>query len=198
MLDYAQLPAGEPADRVAVMVTFLQMALPVMGDKAVEFPPGATLAKRRLSIAAYRRLYADIGGQWLWWLRRVMPNDLLVQHLADPAVATYVLTIDDKPAGFFELDAGHLPNVNINYFGLMPDMIGRGLGMKLLQAAINEASLIRAPVPARRLTVNTCTADHPRALPNYLAAGFHEVRRAREIWDIPRRLGLRIPDHLRA
>jgi hypothetical protein len=47
------------------------------------------------------------------------------------------------------------------------------------------------------MTVNTCSADHPRALPNSLAAGFSEVRRVREVWDIPRRLGMNIPEHLR-
>jgi hypothetical protein len=49
----------------------------------------------------------------------------------------------------------------------------------------------------RGMTLNTCTADHPRALPNYLAAGFREVRRVQETWDIPRRLGLQVPEHLR-
>ena len=49
----------------------------------------------------------------------------------------------------------------------------------------------------RGMTVNTCTADHPRALPNYRAAGFVETRRVREVWDIPRRFGLTVPDHLR-
>jgi hypothetical protein len=47
------------------------------------------------------------------------------------------------------------------------------------------------------MTVNTCTADHPRALPTYLRAGFQKVRQVREVWDVPLRLGLRIPDHLR-
>jgi hypothetical protein len=47
------------------------------------------------------------------------------------------------------------------------------------------------------MTVNTCSADHPRALPNYIAAGFREVRRVREAWDIPVRLGLAIPENLR-
>ena len=49
----------------------------------------------------------------------------------------------------------------------------------------------------RALTVNTCTADHPRALPNYLRAGFMPVRTAREIWDVPDHLGLQLPEHLR-
>jgi hypothetical protein len=47
------------------------------------------------------------------------------------------------------------------------------------------------------VTVNTCTADHPRALPNYLAAGFQVIRTVREIWDVPNRLGLVIPARLK-
>jgi hypothetical protein len=50
----------------------------------------------------------------------------------------------------------------------------------------------------RGVTVNTCTADHPRALPNYLAAGFIRLRTEREIWNVPNRLGLPIPERLRA
>jgi GNAT superfamily N-acetyltransferase len=197
VLDYARLPAGEPADRVAVTVTFMHMSAPA-ARSAVEFPPGVMLSRQKLSVAGYRKLYDEIGGPWLWWLRRVMPDEMLARHLADPAVSTHVLTLHGKTAGFFELDAGHWPDVNLNYFGLMPGVIGQGLGMKLLRASINEVFAFKPPSPVRYLTVNTCTADHSRALPNYLAAGFTEIRRVREIWDIPRRLGLHIPDHLRA
>ncbi len=183
------------------MVTFLQMPVPAPLP-AENFPTGALLVRRRLSITAYRKLYDDIGGPWLWWLRRVMPDAMLERHLANPAVLTYVLNYGGSPAGFFELEASNWPDVNLNYFGLMQEMIGKGLGMKLLRSAINEVALIDQspsgqPGPARRLTVNTCTADHPNALPNYLKAGFTEMRKAREIWDIPRRLGFTIPDRLR-
>ncbi len=202
MLDYTRLAPGEAADRVVVTVTFLQMPVPESRSAEV-FSEGAKLVKRRLTVAAYRSLYNEVGGPWLWWLRRVMPDELLARHLDSPAVATHVLTLDGKPAGFFELERSSWPDVNLNYFGLMPDAIGQGLGMKLLRAAIDEAALMSAPNraaagPARRITVNTCTADHPRALPNYLKAGFTEIRHAREVWDIPRRLGFRIPDRLRA
>ncbi len=50
---------------------------------------------------------------------------------------------------------------------------------------------------ARAVTVNTCTADHPRALPGYLKAGFTPVRTVREVWDIPNRLGITVPPHLK-
>jgi GNAT superfamily N-acetyltransferase len=197
MLDYARIPAGEPADRVAVMVTFMQMTVPAPRPPEI-FPDGAELSRQKLSVAAYRELYHQVGAPWLWWLREVMPDQMLARHLGSPQIIIYVLTVAGRPAGFFELDRGGWPDVNLNYFGLIPEMIGRGLGSKLLRAAINEVALIKNPGPARRLTVNTCTADHPRALPNYRAAGFVEMRRLREIWDIPRRLGLAVPDHLRA
>jgi hypothetical protein len=47
------------------------------------------------------------------------------------------------------------------------------------------------------VTVNTCTADHPRALPIYLAAGFRLVQVVREEWDIPASLNMSLPVHLR-
>jgi GNAT superfamily N-acetyltransferase len=197
MLDYAHLRAGEPVDRVAVMVTFMRMPVPAPRPPE-KFPEGATLARASLTVAAYRALYHEVGAPWLWWLREVMPDDLLAKHLESPLVSTYVLSAAGNAAGFFELDRSTWPDVNINYFGLVPAMIGHGFGKPLLRAAINEVALMANPGPARRITVNTCTADHPRALPNYLAAGFVEIRRLREVWDIPRRLGLSIPDHLRA
>jgi GNAT superfamily N-acetyltransferase len=75
----------------------------------------------------------------------------------------------------------------------MPHAIGHGAGRALLRHAI-DAAWAEAP---RALTVNTCTADHPRALPNYQAAGFRILRTVREVWPVPNRLGLRIPDRLR-
>jgi GNAT superfamily N-acetyltransferase len=194
MLDYTRPAPGEPVDRVAVTVTFLRMNVRPAKTPAM-FPEGAVLGAERLDVAAYRAIYNEVGGPWLWWLRRVMPDELLARHLASPAVDVRVLRVDGETAGFFETDAGTWPDVNLNYFGLMPQMIGRGLGKNLLAAAID--SVFQGAPGLRGLTVNTCTADHPRALPNYLAAGFVEMRRVREVWDIPRRLGLRVPESLR-
>ena len=78
---------------------------------------------------------------------------------------------------------------------MVPGFIGQGLGTLLLAAAIDSVFIQASPL--RGMTVNTCTADHPKALPNYLAAGFVETRKVREIWDIPHRLGLVVPEHLR-
>ena len=105
----------------------------------------------------------------------------------------HVLYRYGEPQGFYELDCRAAPDVNLSYFGLMPQAIGSGLGKPFLRAAIDAGFAMSR----RGLTLNTCTADHPRALPHYLAAGFKPIRAVRELWDVPTRLGLHVPQHLR-
>jgi GNAT superfamily N-acetyltransferase len=193
-LDYRSPASADPTDRAIVTVVFLRMNQPPQAARPV-FPEGAELRAERLGVAAYRALYDRVGAPWLWWLRRIMPDETLARHLASPTVAIQVLYRNGQPVGFFETDAGPWPDVNLNYFGLVPEAIGQGLGRVLLAAAVN--SVFNAASALRGMTVNTCSADHKNALPNYLAAGFSEVRRVREVWDIPRRLGLTVPEHLR-
>jgi GNAT superfamily N-acetyltransferase len=194
MLGYHVPAPGELTDRAVVTVIFLRMNQRPAGSSPA-FPEGAVLTRERLDIATYRALYDQIGAPWLWWLRRVMPDDMLARHLASPTVSVHILRFKGDIAGFFETDSASWPDVNLNYFGLMPGFIGKGLGRAFLAAAID--SVFIGARGLRGMTVNTCTADHPSALPNYQKAGFVEVRRAREVWDIPRRLGLTIPPHLR-
>jgi GNAT superfamily N-acetyltransferase len=194
VLDYARPRPGEPVSRVAVTVVFLRMNHRPMRPPA-QLPPGAALRAQQLTVPEYLDLYTEIGTPFMWWLRRVMPRELLARHLASPSVQIQLLTLDGEVTGFFETDSSNWPDVNLNYFGLRPSFIGRGLGAALLDAAVD--SVFQGAVGLRGLTVNTCTADHPRALPNYVAAGFKEVRRVREVWDIPMRLGLTVPEHLR-
>ncbi len=75
----------------------------------------------------------------------------------------------------------------------MPHAVGRGFGYAFLRHAVDSAW----GMGPRCVTVNTCTADHPRALPTYLRAGFRPVRHVREEWNVPVRLGLEIPQSLR-
>lgn len=179
--------------RVGVTVTFLRM------DQAPDAPPPPLpegMAIQRIAtptIGFYRYLYNTVGAEYVWWLRRTMPDGELTALLRHSGVSVHVLYANGEPAGFFELDTRPAPNVNLSYFGLLPHAVGAGIGLTFLRHAIATAWA----TGARGLTVNTCTADHPRALPNYLRTGFRTLRESSEVWDVPASLGLKIPDRLR-
>ena len=184
----------DPTTRIAVTVTFLRMDRPP-ADPAPALPVGCQVVRvGACSVAFYRYLYNTVGADYVWWLRRTMPDADLAVLLGDPLVSIHVLYRGGEPAGFFELDARFWPDINLGYFGLMPWAVGSGLGTAFLRHAVDEVWR-QGP---RGMLVNTCTADHPRALPNYLRAGFRLLRQVRETWDVPLHLGLRIPDRLRA
>ena len=82
---------------------------------------------------------------------------------------TYVAHFDGQEVGYFELESQKGGDVEIVYFGLLPDFIGRGLGGALLSAAVERAWEI---TDTRRVWVHTCTEDHKHALDNYRQRGF--------------------------
>ncbi len=185
-------PTLERTIAVGVTVTFLRMDQ-APGERGPALPEG--VAVERLpwcSVAQYRRLYDTVGGPYVWWLRRLLSDKELGMLLRHPAVSIHVLSVNGVEGGFYELDTSHWPAVNLSYFGLMPHTVGSGFGFAFLRHAIDAGFAMGA----KAMTVNTCTADHPRALPAYLKAGFRPVREAREIWDVPARLGLVIPEWL--
>jgi len=154
----------EPATRVAVTVTFLRM------DRSpAEVAPGLPTSCQVVRAASctvefYRYLYDTVGADYVWWLRRTMPDDELAALLANPLISIHVMYSDGEPAGFFELDARIWPDINLSYFGLLPHVIGTGVGYPFLRQSVD----LVWRQGARGMTVNTCTADHPRALPTYL------------------------------
>jgi len=174
---------------VRVEVTFLRMEEPPV-DPPAALPPGAVVVPvPGCSTPFYRYLYETVGRDWCWWLRRTLPDVRLEAMLRDPALTIHVLYRDGEPSGFYEMERRWDGTANLSYFGLMPHAIGKGLGRAFLRHAVDAAWAGRCTV----LTVNTCTADHKRALPNYLAAGFRVTRRVREEWPVPLHLGLRLP-----
>jgi len=185
----------EPAIRVAVDVTFLRMAAPPSAP-APALPPEMRLEQvAGCTVPFYRYLYNTVGANYVWWLRRTAPDTEIAALLAAPAISIHVLYGGGAPMGFFELERRPaMRSTNIAYFGLLPHAVGQGLGAAFLRAAVDTAWA----TGCEAVTVNTCTADHPRALPNYLAAGFTRLRTMREIWPVPVRLGLPVPEHLLA
>ena len=185
---------AEPVVRVGVVVTFLRMERPP-AERAPALPPGVTVRQvTNCSVELYRHLYNTAGADYLWWLRRTLPDRQLAALLRDPQISIYVLERGEEVLGFYELDRNPWPGVNLSYFGLMPHAVGSRLGHAFLRQAVDTCWRMGP----RAVTVNTCTADHPRAMPNYLRVGFRRVRDVPEDWHVPVRLGLVVPEHLRA
>ncbi len=183
----------EPVVRVGVVVTFLRMERPP-ADPAPVLPEGVTVRTvANCSVELYRHLYNTVGADYVWWLRRTVPDRQLAALLRDPNISIHVLERGEEILGFYELDRNAWPVVNLSYFGLMPQAVGAHMGHAFLRHAVDTAWRMGP----RAMTVNTCTADHPRALPNYHRVGFRTLREIPEDWHVPVRLGLVIPEHLK-
>lgn len=116
-----------------------------------------------------RRFYQEVGALWKWTDRLSWSGDDWHRYVHRDAIRTWVGRLRGQSTGYFELEFQNDGNVQIAYFGLLPEFIGRGLGGPLLTAAIERAW--QAP-DTRRVWVHTCTDDHKHALDNYLQRGF--------------------------
>jgi len=181
-----------PPGKLRLVTTYLEMAAP----PSVPPPPPphnrriALLRAEAIPLSFYRYLYDTVGEASFWYVRRAMSDDELRAILRDEIVDVFVLYVGGVPAGYVEFDRRPAPDVDIAFFGLVPEFIGQGFGRYLLGCPVAEAWR-HAP---RTLKFNTNNLDHPRALPNYQKAGFVPVRQEVEIIDDPRALGL-IPRH---
>lgn len=127
----------------------------------------ALIQARRASPELSRFLYTAVGGRWYWLDRLPWTYERWQEWLARPGVETWVAYVDGTPAGYFELDGSAGDSVELAYFGLLPEVTGRGLGGWLLTRALERAWALGP----RRVWVHTCTLDGPWALANYRARG---------------------------
>ncbi|MGH6962333.1 MAG: GNAT family acetyltransferase [Dongiaceae bacterium] len=189
-LDTDEADPGAP--QIEVVITHLEMT-----DRPIRptIPaPSGKLALMRVdapSVAFFRYLYDTVGEPWFWWERRRMDDDALRAEISDPKMELYVLYIHGEPGGFVQLDRRPEPDIDIAYFGIFLQFVGRGFGPYLLNWAIDQAW----SYGPKRLTVNTCTLDHPKAIRTYQRIGFVPYRQERKFIDDPRAAGL-IPSHL--
>jgi ribosomal protein S18 acetylase RimI-like enzyme len=146
----------------------------------------ALLRARPPTVGFYRFLYNTVGGPWLWYERRALDDEALGRIITDDRVEIYVLYANGVPAGYAELDRRDPPDIELAYFGLVPDFIGKGLGRYLLTWAIDTAWSYEP----ERLWVNTNSLDHSNALALYQRCGFRPYRQEPRIIDDPRLIGL--------
>lgn len=179
---YTDLPQG----KIASVVTYLEMR---ERPRVASTVAPASLSIRKVEkpdLDWYRNLYRAVGQDWLWFSRLRMNDEELARTIHDPRVDVYVLSLDGQgDQGLLELDRRSASEIEIAYFGLTADLVGRGAGQYLMSYAL-VAAWAHNPL---RVWVHTCTQDHPRALAFYLKAGFAPYKRAIEVADDPRLTG---------
>ncbi|WP_426988095.1 GNAT family N-acetyltransferase [Pseudarthrobacter sp. Y6] len=125
-----------------------------------------------------RFLYGLVGGQWHWTDRLEWTRQQWAKELAAPGTEFWVLYGEGVPWGYVHLQpvvAEDGTHVEVRYFGLSEQAIGRGLGGRLLEHGITAAWSLTQRFdlpPVSRVWVHTCTLDGPAALANYQSRGF--------------------------
>lgn len=139
-----------------------------------------------VDLTRYYALFHRVGDEHLWTLRLQLPKDDLARLLSDPRFEVYVLKTGSGDEGILELDFRVEGECELSLFGVAPSLVGTGAGRYLMNYGIR----IAWSHPIRRFWLHTCNLDHPNALAFYRRSGFEPYRRAIEVLDDPRYLGL--------
>jgi len=171
---------------VATIVTHLEMR---DRPKPAPIPPAPLrlVPWKTPDLDAYRTLFRRVGAPWLWFSRLVMADSALAAILYDPAVEVYAVT-DPRgtEVGLLELDFRVAPDCELSFFGLVPELNGKGMGRWLMA----QAKLLAWRKGVARFWVHTCTLDSPAALPFYIRSGFVPYGREIETFADPRLAGI--------
>lgn len=113
-------------------------------------------------------LYQLVGGAWEWTDKLSWSDEEWKAFAENDDLRTWVAYDRGSPAGYYELQRQEGGDVEVVYFGLAPNFIGRGFGSYLLSQALKSAWEWDG---TKRVWLHTCTLDHPNALRNYQARG---------------------------
>ncbi|WP_417672119.1 GNAT family N-acetyltransferase [Roseibium sp.] len=175
---FTDLPEG----KVAYVVTYLELR-----EKAfLDAGPRADVQLERWETPdrdGFRALFREIGEEWLWFSRLVISDEELDDFLNDPNREVYVPIINGRRSGLVELNFDDAENPEIAFFGIIPSVVGGGIGRWLMANAIEIAW---SRPQTKRLWLHTCTGDSPQAIHFYQSCGFKPFKRAIEVMDDPR------------
>ncbi|HEY0412203.1 MAG TPA: GNAT family N-acetyltransferase [Allosphingosinicella sp.] len=171
-----------PPGHLGAVVTYLEMT-----RRPTPKPlPASTLRLkpwRHPDPAKYRLLFRRVGAPWLWYSRLLMDDARLAAETGEVYAVADAAGIE---VGMIELAFRDPGQCLIRFLGLVPELAGIGHGDWLF-----AQTLMLAWRPGvERVAVNTCTLDHPAALPAYLKAGFTAYDRAFESFPDPRLAGV--------
>lgn len=153
-----------------VTTWYLEMrSLGELCSKRLENQPNLTVQQAVIPSPEFSRfLYTSVGGRWYWCDRLPWTYDQWFAYLNRPELETWVAYLSGTPAGYIELGKQSEGDVKIEYFGLLPQFIGQGIGGHLLTIGVERAWAMGT----NRVWVHTCNLDGPYAYKNYKARGF--------------------------
>jgi len=152
------------------VLTFLQM------ESAEQFRPAAGGPEVEVELidgADVKRLTLAVGRDFRWPSQQ-WDEDRWGAYLADPAFRHWAGVSGGNAVGILSVNVGSPPQAEIDSFGVLPELIGQGMGGAFLSASLR---MIWA-FPASRVWLHTSSDDHPHALQNYLARGFRPFARS--------------------
>jgi len=172
----------KPPATVDVTRTYLEMRDPSKLQPAQSDDPRIRIKQLQdCSPSLYRHLYVEVGRNYHWIDRLPWTDEEIATHLKQPEISLWLMTCDEAPAGYFELRRCKDGSIEIAYFGLLAEFIGRGLGKHLLTYATEQAWTDGA----NRVWLHTCTLDDRAAMPNYLKRGFRPFKTEKYIAEMP-------------
>jgi GNAT superfamily N-acetyltransferase len=180
-----------PTGHIATIVTSLEMT----SKPPLRPTPHSELQLERWEAPAlnkYRALYRRVGEPWLWFSRLIMADTELAAIVHDPKVKIWAVTdLRGIEVGILELDFRESGQCEISFFGLIPELTGKGHGRWLMAMALQLGWAERNAKGegVERMWVHTCTLDALGALGFYLKSGFVPFQRQIETFPDPRLSG---------
>jgi GNAT superfamily N-acetyltransferase len=182
-MPFSSIASGE----IGAIVTSLEMT----SRPALRAMPASDLRLERWTAPSpdkYRALYRRVGEPWLWFSRLELDDAALSDIIHSPLVRIWaVLDRRGIEIGILELDFREAGQCEIAFFGLVPELAGKGHGCWLMAMALQAGW---AEPGVKRMWVHTCTLDGPGALNFYMKSGFAPYQRQVETFPDPRLSGL--------
>lgn len=151
-------------------ITYLEQTSPSDHTPKTTNDPLFTVKELGVPLPSFNKyFYTEVGRDWHWTDKLAWTADDWARYAA--TIKTVVGYYNETPAGYFELRP-EADAVELAYFGLLPEFVGKGLGGALLSCALDKAWTLSP----KRVWVHTCSLDHPAALSNYRARGFKVYR----------------------
>ncbi len=166
---------------IEVVTTYLEMTSPAQHQAKEGGRQDAILQKMAIPTPVLNHFFfTNVGRPWKWYSRLHWKLADWENCVTKKNVSTWIGTVQNSPFGYVEFDQQG-DDLEIAFFGILPQYIGQGLGRWFLSETIQVAWKFNP----KRVWLHTCSLDHKFALKNYLARGFSSYKQETAIEQIP-------------